>query len=377
MKTTKKKNSSTKKLLPAVGMLAISATMLATSTYAWFTMNKEVTVTGMEVKATVGYSLLIAASSPDTAKSADEAFTNGINQSVTGVLQPVSTINAADDKFFYTYDAKANGAKATSTDTAPYSTLTDNTITIDGTDYVGYVDYVFEIKAINSDTSAKELRLTKLDLLYDGVAITEHTYRIAIFEQDENAGKTAYETRPTNANKIFAPTGFTYFTTNEGVSTTTETAAVTPVPNATAWTKSIPAASTDYTQLTFRLWLEGEDTDCYSSKFLELTKEWTLDLKFELANSSSDTDTAAAVTAISSTVNAIASDAGVASLSTGASGETAVEWQWYKDNAGDLPDTVVSGQTTATYSGAAGDVYCVITTAKGTKYRTNTVTIGS
>lgn len=59
MKTTKKKNSATKKLLPAVGMLAISATMLATSTYAWFTMNKEVSVTGMQLKAHSEEGLLI------------------------------------------------------------------------------------------------------------------------------------------------------------------------------------------------------------------------------------------------------------------------------------------------------------------------------
>ena len=36
------KNSAAKKIIPAVGMLALSATMLSTSTYAWFTMNKEV-----------------------------------------------------------------------------------------------------------------------------------------------------------------------------------------------------------------------------------------------------------------------------------------------------------------------------------------------
>jgi hypothetical protein len=46
-----KKGSNFKKLIPAAGMLAVSATMLATSTYAWFSMNTQVTATGMQVKA--------------------------------------------------------------------------------------------------------------------------------------------------------------------------------------------------------------------------------------------------------------------------------------------------------------------------------------
>jgi hypothetical protein len=50
---TKKKGNPMKKLVPAAGMLAISATMLATSTYAWFTMSREVSVSGIQMAATV------------------------------------------------------------------------------------------------------------------------------------------------------------------------------------------------------------------------------------------------------------------------------------------------------------------------------------
>ena len=50
-KTNTKKNSAMKKLLPAFGMLMVSASMLATSTYAWFSMNKEVSVTSMSIAA--------------------------------------------------------------------------------------------------------------------------------------------------------------------------------------------------------------------------------------------------------------------------------------------------------------------------------------
>lgn len=52
MKTNaKRKNSAVKKLIPAAGMLALSASMLATSTYAWFSMNTTVTVSTMSINA--------------------------------------------------------------------------------------------------------------------------------------------------------------------------------------------------------------------------------------------------------------------------------------------------------------------------------------
>ena len=41
--------SARRKLIPAVAMLATSAAMLSTSTYAWFTMSKEVEVTGINM----------------------------------------------------------------------------------------------------------------------------------------------------------------------------------------------------------------------------------------------------------------------------------------------------------------------------------------
>jgi len=48
-----KKNSVMKKLVPATGMLLVSAIMLTTSTYAWFTMSREVEVTNISMSATV------------------------------------------------------------------------------------------------------------------------------------------------------------------------------------------------------------------------------------------------------------------------------------------------------------------------------------
>lgn len=374
MKTNaKRKNSAAKKLIPAAGMLALSASMLATSTYAWFTMNKEVRVTGMEVKTQVGDSLLIATSSAGTGKAADSTFQSGLHQAVYGLLNPVSTINGSDESFYYTYDANADGSKSAATSVIAYNGVgNDNEFTDGTTTYKAYLDYIFEIKAINTNASAQYLNLTGLNLLYDGQQLSgEHAYRVAIFSQDLASGGATYAASPTGsaASKIFAPTGFTYFN-GTAVSSTTEKAAVSPTVNSAGWSKEIAANTTDYTKITVRLWLEGEDNTCYSEKFSEKTDEWTLDLKFNL-----EANTTNAVSLIGSTQNATV-DSKTAALSIGT--ESAAAYQWYKCAEGGAAnnDTAVPGETAATLgTTTAGKYYCVITTAKGTQFRTNSITL--
>lgn len=328
----------------------------------------------MTIRTEVNDSLLIAASTAGVDGVADSNFVKGINQVVEGVLQPVSTISAADNAFYYTYDAKADGSKNNSTDTDPYVLVQDNKITVNTTDYKAYVDYVFEIKAINAAAAAKDLNLTKLNLLYDGAQVTEHTYRVAIFTQDEaTSGNDKYETRP-DAENIFAYTGFAYFD-NTAVKNTTTKDSVSPVVNNAGWTRSVAKQSTKYYKLTVRLWLEGEDTDCFTSKFLNLTENWTLDLAFELVDANG---TPAAVSAIGSAAYLTASEtSGTISISgnipiTTSTNETITGYQWY--NA--ATHTAVSGATSATYAPTDdGSYYCVVTTSNNTKYQTNTVTV--
>ena len=57
---TKKNTSSKKKLLPAAGMLALSAAMLSSATFAWFTMSREVEVQNIQMTATVPEDLQIS-----------------------------------------------------------------------------------------------------------------------------------------------------------------------------------------------------------------------------------------------------------------------------------------------------------------------------
>ncbi|MBQ4464630.1 MAG: hypothetical protein II916_01510, partial [Oscillospiraceae bacterium] len=56
----RKGGSPAKKLIPAAGSLMISAVMLASSTYAWFTMSREVEVTGIKMTASVPANLQVS-----------------------------------------------------------------------------------------------------------------------------------------------------------------------------------------------------------------------------------------------------------------------------------------------------------------------------
>ncbi len=224
MKTNaKRKNSAMKKLVPAAGMLALSASMLATSTYAWFTMNKTVNVTGMEMKTTVGSNLLIS----DNNYEADYS-TAALSQGRKALLEPVSSVTGADNSFWYTVDALGNGDARTDAYTAYHETaevtgsesttgkaLTsgaidlitastaagthpstsgagkayyddefNGTYTIDtaaanqAVEYknaYGYVDYVFYLKG-TADAANQYIKMTKCNLLYDNAAISSPAF---------------------------------------------------------------------------------------------------------------------------------------------------------------------------------------------------------
>jgi len=126
------------KLVPATCMLLVSATALASSTYAWFTMNKMVSVTGMELKAHSEEGLLINEVKLATSSTWDDAAQAAATRT-TFELRPTSTSDlatwwhanskkSADEAGI---DAKTDTVELDSTTHAIYanlSTATDKTI---------------------------------------------------------------------------------------------------------------------------------------------------------------------------------------------------------------------------------------------------------
>lgn len=97
-----KKSSVMKKLVPATGMLLVSAIMLTTSTYAWFTMSREVEVQNIKMVATtpediqISLGKLAVTGTPATAVTEANSATYSLGGS-TGVLYAASGAVAGDN----------------------------------------------------------------------------------------------------------------------------------------------------------------------------------------------------------------------------------------------------------------------------------------
>ena len=199
-----KKSNARRKLIPAIGMLTVSAMMLSSATYAWFTMNKTVEVTGMELRTKVGANLLICSDNLEASYSEKDLLEGRM-----GLLEPVSSINGTTGSFYYTVNATGKGTKESGATIQRYQetqavantvagknkydttfnsvygvktsgtlftqsdiAMTKATASSSGTDGAayGYLDYVFYLKA-TADADTAVLNMTECNFLYNDAAV--------------------------------------------------------------------------------------------------------------------------------------------------------------------------------------------------------------
>ena len=286
----------TKIIIPAMGMLLLGTAASVTGTVAWFSMNASVNVTGMTVKTTVSDNLFIAGDTlASTAKKADADFGPGpLEQEVVGILEPVSTVNGTS--FWYTKIANADGSKASgnyteytaanATDTTHYDSAFSEYygVTKDAADALiedetgakPYVDYVFQLKAVNSSGSATPLKLTALTLTYGSAVDGSKAFRTAIFVEDITSENPAGGVG--TLNMIYAPSNSAgNQSAGQAVSGASTRAAVT-YNTANQVLASVAQNSTAQYKVVVRLWIEGEDKACTNSTFAALTNSWALNL---------------------------------------------------------------------------------------------------
>ena len=290
---------SLRKVIVAVIALVISIGVATSTTFAWFSMNNTVTITGLTIQTTVSSNLFIAEDTlGSTSKKGDEFFVSSVDTAIGPVLvEPTSTVDGK--KFFYTIDAKADGSKDQLTSVDPYVVYnavevpTSTELTAFNTAYgttnaVGYVDYVVQLKAVNTDTTnAKDIKITQLDLTYatTGTVVTGiKAYRVALFVEDITT------TSPAGGSGtlvgIYTPASAVNHTSGKAVKTTTDLDSVTY--NAATRLTQVTANSTEYFKVVIRLYLEGEDTTCTNDTFLELTANWSFDVTFEFDTATSN-----------------------------------------------------------------------------------------
>jgi hypothetical protein len=305
-----KKNSAKRKLIPAIAMLTTSAIMLSTATYAWFTMNKTVSVTNMQVQAKADQGLLIN----EVATAGDSHWDELATTSQTGGIQLHATSTADTKTWYVAYSKKSNtAASATSgnasTDltaegyrtlgTAPFATAISTVAAAAGTNaqqditYVDkdagsdydpgegyYVKYTYYLKSsadaitttLAAGTGNQSLQIKNVTVTNNnnvGVSGTvedlDAALRVAIV-----IGGKAYIYAP-----VTGATG-TYYVNASSTATTVLTGdqATAPI--------TIPAVTADGTPFYVYLYFEGEDaklkTDNVTSSLDNVTVAFDLSL---------------------------------------------------------------------------------------------------
>ena len=330
----KKKGNTAKKLMPAAAMLAVSASMLATSTYAWFTMSKDVQVTGIKMTATVPETLQLSIGNGQStgtlvaaaAENADGAlgvkapansnesldWSNVVDfKSFYGVasLIPASATNGAtiyktDDATGVGKTVSANGVSAATTLKATTSIASaDKGTTLTGTNGY-YVDFPLWIRTSGtSDVNLSVKATVEQGTLGDQVNKLYKAARVSIltgatnttslgvivpYDSSDNSqgsyyvADTALIAADTLGNGGAARDGDAYGPVDKIIQTTITAGewaggqTVITVPGQTPTitsstyttghsTKTDDANYGNAVCVTVRVWLEGEDVNCWNA----------------------------------------------------------------------------------------------------------------
>lgn len=289
-----------KKIAGASAMLMLSATMLGTSTFAWFSMNKEVTVTGMSVKTTVDSNLLIddvdachgGSWTSGSWATNDSTFKSSTTQTISdAVVAPLSTVNAYN--FFATAPDNVKGDGNAITDT--YTAITQVS-DLTGLGYVSanqtWLDYHFVLKAVNTDsTNTQNINLSQLKMTFSKATDSEKAWRVAVLSKKfTTAAVDGAKTLPdidgsgATTTHIYAPASALNFDSGKAVASASGLDTVTYASAAgDATIATVAAGATEYYEVIVRVWLEGEDKTCNVNTFQSLIDgTWSLDTKFKL-----------------------------------------------------------------------------------------------
>lgn len=235
-----------KKLIPALCMLLISAVLMGTSTYAWFSMNKTVKVDGMQVEAK-SESIYLLISNTAASTTADHIQAENDNKGFTSLM--VTYGNANEYQLHPTAlatNATKEGVKKTTI--ADYN-APDSWYTADAVD----------ASAANANTTT-EKALTSLDGY-----VLKYTYKFTLAKGSNNAKDlkvTACTMTQTGDKTITAARALVVCGTNvEEFNSTKTTGTVT-----------LATKLTDSTVVTVDvyLYIDGNDTSIFTNNVANL-----------------------------------------------------------------------------------------------------------
>ncbi len=256
-----------KKLIPAIVMLLVSAVVLSTASYAWFSTTTTASADGMSVTAEAPSSVLIRQLDPEANFEAIGEFGASIDFEMDEavVLTPASTVNGIDF-FVPTKSEDAQGGMAHSAQIVDAEN-TNNT--------VYFYDFAVEVK----NGGSSEISLVLSDLQITGPAIKD-AVRVAILALDEsnavaqieentpyagynNTSNLGYVRYPTAEDEYEASEGPLYDKADKGgkaIDLSDDETVIAVLPAAS----DDPEADTSAIRLVIRVWIEGQSSVCVS-----------------------------------------------------------------------------------------------------------------
>lgn len=260
-----------KKLIPAIVMLLVSAVVLSTASYAWFTTSTSVTADGMKVTAQAPTSILISG------KDATGAQADGWTEFTSFVEFPVADnkINAASSVTgvtgtFYAPD-KCDDIHGSIHEDANIESVSNGTVKY-------YVDYVIKLQNTSADNA--------VDIYLESITISntniKNAVRVAILDGTGATSKGVFYPADKDivTGTVTYVEGATGALANTGAAADVAEGATTAIAvwgNETKSANTTVATLTKYdatltaddpgfgghiTTLTIRIWFEGQDAAC-------------------------------------------------------------------------------------------------------------------
>lgn len=277
-------NKNARKLIPAVAMLLVSASMLSTASYAWFSMNNKVTAGGMKVNVTTPGDLEISADGQDYNKT--NAPTQVTSLTSSTVLAPVSSINGKDTSFYYATMKDINESGNVGKNTEVKLMDASNLQTDFGTDYLGYVDYSFYVK--NSAKVSKDITYAETECKFaytqkDAETDTNNTinaFRYTIFVGEKNQSTVTTTTAISKAVWSNVQTSTAAWNTTKAAGI--EATAAGTIDYFEAGTKLFTAEAGGAYKIVVRIWLDGEDSLTTTNNFSAMLGDYSLTVALKI-----------------------------------------------------------------------------------------------
>lgn len=275
-------------ILPALATLVLTGVASVTGTVAWFTANREVSATGMKFKTSAENNLFIRGDKANSEETWETQYK--FTTPTDGILQPVSTVDGMN---FYKTDssnAKEDGKKE---DAAKYVAIVGTNGKYDSEESsksYAYLDYAFQLKAVNTTTTDVNVKITEINLLFDNKATGVKAFRTATFVKDNKTTEKPTDALTVNdatLKSISRMSGATYQDDTKAVgkaneSSTIDLQTISQIDQSLV-IGSAAAKTSSYFQVIVRVWLEGEDKDCTNTVFADKNaSDWSVDLKVSL-----------------------------------------------------------------------------------------------